>query len=1018
MNRLKRRATYIVLVVFLVLFGVSAVVSSMRFWDRESTLWRTQVDSSLWHASQLERSYQEFMEILLRADAQPPKADLNDVIRQLDVLWSRVSLISDVAPEPRATLYREHAALFADIEMRLRQVDGMISRARAGDRAVLGEIYELLYPLRESLHTITLDGLNADTVEDSETRTDLRDLAETLSLDIGIVGICGLAIVVLLLRQVGREEKANRQAQSATELLRQAVDAISDGFGLFDADDRLVMCNLAFLDMSGFRDETQIVGKSFEEILAAGQDAGHYAKTEESRQEWARWRLQSHQSGEESQYELANGRWVLARDIPMPNGGIVCLRSDITAHKETEGRLRGALNESRNATQAKSEFLAIMSHEMRTPLNGVLGLLGLLLDSQLDPEQRGYALTARESGEMLLSLIEDILDFSKIEAGKLKLEDTEFNPAEIVQAVVELLASRAHAKGIEIACYVDRSVPDQLRGDPGRLRQVLLNLAGNAVKFTERGGVTVELSLAAEEGNEVTLSGVVTDTGIGIPYDAQDGLFMEFNQIDASYSRRFGGTGLGLAISRRLVEAMNGVIRVNSEPEHGSVFSFTVQLRQGDQPTQAVVAGDGPRRRVLFWGEGGITSALLVKTLRSDGHSVTAVRTANEALARMGEEDLDLVLIDGRPQDETGVRLVEMLRQKGCDLPIFLLRPYGMQVSLSTDGRDGGVTGVLSKPIKREDLSRVMATLSTNSLSEGGDRRSTELHHERVGEGYRILLAEDSPTNRMVASALLRRAAYRVDWVIDGAEAVEAVKRLPYDLILMDISMPNMDGIEATKAIRALAGEESQVPIVALTAHAMPGDKERFLSAGMDAYLTKPLQARELIETIVRFCPAFQGRGCAPASQAEAALAAPEAILVDAKPKPEPEQREEPPEEVAEAATTDGSPVVDEIILKQLRQDAGEQVVPQLIEVFLNELNSRVERICEAQAGDDRSVIAKEAHALKSSAGSFGAMRLHFLAKDLEMAARDEQAETVTALVSRLPDVGREAADKFRLLLD
>lgn len=1023
MNQLKRRAVHIVLLVLLVLFGASAVVTAVRFWEQENAQWQSQVNSSLWHAGELERAYQKLLNVVLRAQEHSDNTDLNEVVRQLDVFWSRLELIDPNAPEPRASLYARNRETLEALRTKLTQVDARLASLRNGDPVALGEVYDLLAPMRSQLHKLTLNAVHDDTSRDESIRKDLRGLAETLAMDIAIVAFCGLAIVLLLLRQVGREEKASKQASVATQLLRQAVDGIPDGFGLFDEWDRLVMCNKAFVELSGYEDEADITGKSFEELVSLGVEKGYYSWTGRSAREWTKWRLDSYSSGVECQYELSDGTWVLARDIKIPNGGVACLRYDISEQVRTEERLRRALHNSRNATQAKSEFLAIMSHEMRTPLNGVLGLLGLLLDSELDPEQRGYALTARESGEMLLSLIEDILDYSKIEAGKLTLEDTDFSPDEVVHGVVELLASKAHAKGIEIACYVDRSVPDTLRGDPGRLRQVLLNLAGNAVKFTERGGVTVELAMVAEEGDDVTVSGVVTDTGIGIPYNAQDNLFMEFNQIDASYSRRFGGTGLGLAISRRLVEAMNGVIRVNSEPDHGSVFSFTVQLRRGsDADVVSPAVDDTPRRRVLFWGEGGITSSLLVKTLRSDGHSVTAVRTANEAFARMAEEALDVVLIDGRPQDETGPRLVELLRKKGCDLPIFLLRPYGTQ---GAEARDSNVSGVLSKPIKREDLARVMQTLSTDALSDAEAKQAGDIDQNRVGEGYRILLAEDSPTNRMVASALLRRVGYRVDWVIDGAEALDSVKRLPYDLILMDVSMPNMDGVEATKAIRALQGEESQVPIVALTAHAMPGDKERFLQAGMDAYLTKPLQARELIDTIVRFCPPNMGRYCKP-NPVKEITGQEDVILLNPAPEPKPQQSADqgqslPQKKEAPASDEkkgeDGSPVVDEVILRQLRQDAGEQAVPQLIEVFLDELSGRVERICEAQAGDDRSMIAKEAHALKSSAGSFGAMRLHFLAKDLEMAARKDQNDAVTALVGRLPDVGKEAADTFRTLL-
>ena len=1008
MIHLRKRALYLVLFSVLILFGLSSIGGFLRLNEHQNFLARHQPESGLWHATQLELAYNHVLESLAVTQAGISRSSDEELSRRIDVLWSRLNLFQDNAPLPRSAIYREHQELFDHLREVLLEVDRLMPRMEEGDGEALTRVYEDLVLQREAIHQVALKGLRSETGMIAESEARISQTLNRLAIDLIALGLSVAVVVFLLARQINVVELTRREADEAKEALAQAIEGVSEGFALFDASDRLIMANSVYRRLYQGDEEDFAPGTQFEEMCRSAVNKGIHADAVGKEREWIARRLAAHLGENPFEEQLSDGRWILARDQRIESGGMVGIRSDITDRKEAEIKLRDALHESRIATKAKSEFLAIMSHEMRTPLNGVIGLLGLMLDSKLDPEQRGYVMTARESGEMLLSLIEDVLDFSKIEAGKLELEETSFDPSDLVAGVVELLAPRAHAKGIEVLSYVDASVPVRLIGDPGRLRQIIFNLAGNAVKFTERGGVTVELALAAEDGDTVVLSGAVTDTGIGIPYDAQESLFAEFIQLDASYSRRFGGTGLGLTITRRLVEAMKGAVWVNSEPSKGSVFSFTVQLKRDKEAELSLPAPAPTARTILFWTEEGITSDLMVKYLRGDGHKVVCVQTENDALSRLVDNGFETVLIDCRPQDESGFYLASKLREAGFELPIFLLRPGSIQIRNENELPTDAVTGVLSKPLHRDLLRSAMATLRGEKITVDADPAENDPQGSGVGEGYRILLAEDSATNRMVASVILRRAGYRVDWVMDGVEAVEAVKRLPYDLVLMDISMPNMDGVEATQAIRSLEIAGAQVPIIALTAHAMPGDRERFLSAGMDDYLTKPLRGEELLKAIAHFYP--------PKSPEDGKTEG----RADGKPA---DQMPEPVPVNGKGAVSQGSPkvemspVVDEIVFRQLQEDAGAEAVPQLIEVFLNELVGRVSRINEAEPGGDSETIAKEAHALKSSAGSFGATKLHLLAKDVEKAARREERSLLSDLVPQLANTGAETEKQFRRLI-
>jgi PAS domain S-box-containing protein len=788
---------------------------------------------------------------------------------------------------------------------------------------------------------------------------------------------------------------ARREVEQAfkeqVKLARDLIDANPIPIYLKDTKCRYVDVNPAFVKHTGLAAE-RIIGRTVLDVVS-GERAQRHIQIE--RELLARG---EGSSTTELQLPRPEGlrHYIMNKSVLQRSDGsvrgLLCSITDVTPLKHIEAELRASREEALQAARARAAFLATMSHEIRTPLNGVIGMTGVLLDTELSPEQRDYVETIRVSGEALLSVINDILDFSKIESGKLELETEPLELARVIEETFDMLGERARSKQLDLMYEMADDVPSHVHGDSTCLRQIVVNLVSNAIKFTDSGEILVGVRRRpAPEDGALVLEFRVADTGIGIPRERLHVLFEAFSQVDASTTRKYGGTGLGLAICKRLVELMGGEIMVESEPGRGSTFTFTVRCTEAPAPADApplagldIVAG----KRILIVDDNANNLRILDHQLKRWGIRAERAVSGKAALDLLSRGmAFDAAIVDYQMPEMNGVTLAQTIRRDASHgrLPVILL---SSAASHRVKGRSLFVVQLL-KPARQSQLFDALVTALTGKRPAAG--AATHVHAPLPVLARRlplsVLVVDDHEVNCTIAKLLLKKLGYKADTAGDGRQALNAVKRKRYDIVFMDVQMPEPDGFEATRAIRDRLGDERPV-IVAMTADAMEGDREACLAAGMDDYVSKPLAAATLQNVLERW----------------GGMAAERAVAVS------------PGLKSKNVGDRRSVAVIDWSRLREIGEfdDERGSMIHRLIQSFVSEGKMRTAAIRNAALRRDSTALASAAHALKGAALNVGAAQLAVACGSIESRAREGRTAGFAPLIAALTRRFNEASQLLR----
>ena len=836
--------------------------------------------------------------------------------------------------------------------------------------------------------------------------------------------------------------------QDSEKRYRTLIESVGEGIGLVSSEERFIMANPAAENIFGVP-SGGLLGRNLREFCAPDQ----FTRVREE--------TGLRQKGEKSVYEIdirrpdGAARNLLITAAPQFDGqerflGTFGVFRDVTEGKRAEAELletnrhleqaTARANEmaarAEMASAAKSEFLAHMSHEIRTPMNGVLGMIGLLLDTHLTGDQRRFAQTARASADALLALINDILDFSKIEARKLELEILDFSLHHLLDDCAGMMALRAYEKGLVLGCVTAPEVPAEVRGDPGRLQQILVNLISNAIKFTAQGEVIIRASLVSETASEVLLRFAVRDSGIGIPADKLGRLFVKFSQVDSSTTRTYGGTGLGLAISKQLAELMGGEIGVQSEAGQGSEFWFTVRLANASvrEPAAALAPADLRGVRVLVVDDRPVNREIFLVLLKSWGLRPAEAAdglSAMQALAQAqaAQDPFAIAILDMQMPGLDGESLGRATKADPNlrDTRLVMCSSLG-QLGANQRLEEIGFVAVLTKPVRRSELREALVAAISGKRIEASRAQATPGFAPGRGlSPARILVAEDNITNQQVAVGILRNLGLRAEVAANGVEALQAIKTIPYDLVLMDVQMPEMDGLEATRRIRKAeargqrtedrgqgeAGHSAspRTPIIAMTAHALQRDREVCLAAGMDDYVTKPIEVAALVAVLEKWLkPRGDGRQPLVDKTRERDTAATEWGGDSPSPQvqaPSAENRLSPLFDAAPAATCEEAiPVFDRAaLMNRVMNDV--EIARAVIAGFLEDIPGQIEELKGYAAAGEAQHVEQQAHKIKGASATVGGEALSAVAAALEQAGETGKLAIISA---RMPELDAQFA--------